>query len=335
LDIVNGKHDGFFKALMEQPGTAGALLRERLPKAVADALGPGEPKLIEGTFIDEELRESRSDRLYRMELKAGGSAYVFCLVEHKSAPDARIAWQLLRYMVRVWDRVDRENGGRGKLPPVIPLVVYHGAEEWTAPRRFSGMVAASQEMAAQLLDFPFEVMDVGRVENDALSRQRVLRVGLVLMKYAMVKTGNPPLEEVAAALRQAKDQPDGFLGQLLGYIIGAYELIDEAALSQVLKRAMPEKEKEMLSIAAREWLAQGEAKGRAEGEAKGKAEGRAEGEAKGEAKALVRVLERRFGRVPAKYLRAIAAAQNGQLDSWLDRAVDAPTLKAVFGQTAH
>ena len=319
MDIVNGKHDGFFKALMEQPGTAGALLRERLPKAVADALGPGEPELIEGTFIDEELRESRSDRLYRMELKAGGSAYVFCLVEHKSAPDARIGWQLLRYMVRVWDRVDRENGGRGKLPPVIPLVVYHGAEKWTAPRRFSGMVAAGPEMAAQLLDFPFKVVDVGRVENVQLSRERTLRFGLIVMKYATLVTQENCVEVTQVALEAGKGVEGEFFWTGVGYMIRTYEPLDLPTLSRVLKRVMPEKEKDMLSIAAREWIAQGKAEGRAEGEAK----------------ALVRVLERRFGRVPARYLQAIAAAQNGQLDAWLDRAVDAPTLKAVFGQTAH
>jgi predicted transposase/invertase (TIGR01784 family) len=327
VDIVSGKHDGFFKALMEQPGTAGALLRERLPKAIADALGPGEPELIEGTFIDQELRESRSDRLYRMELKAGGPAYVFCLVEHKSAPDARIAWQLLRYMARVWDKIDREAASRGKLPPVVPLVVYHGVTEWTAPRCFSGMVEASAEMAPHLLDFPFEVVDVGRVDDAELSRQRVLRVGLLLLKHAMVEANEPSIEVVAAVLEQVKGEPDRFLSQVLRYIIGSYEQIDKASLVEVLKRAMPEKEKQMLSIAAREWLA--------EGRAEGKVEGKAEGKAEGVATALLRVLARRFGDVPAEVRDRVSNAAIGELEAWLDRAVDAPTVQAVFGPSAH
>jgi len=89
LDIVNGKHDGFLQGADGAARTAGALLRERLPKAVADALGQASPSSSRATFIDEELRESRSDRLYRMELKGGRSAYVFCLVEHKSARRTR------------------------------------------------------------------------------------------------------------------------------------------------------------------------------------------------------------------------------------------------------
>jgi flagellar biosynthesis/type III secretory pathway protein FliH len=90
---------------------------------------------------------------------------------------------------------------------------------------------------------------------------------------------------------------------------------------------MPEKENEMLSIAARQWLAEGRAEGRAEGEARGKAEGKAE--------SLVRVLEKRFGSVPAVYLDAIAAAETGALEAWLDRAIDAESIEAVFAPSTH
>ena len=34
------RHDQFFKRLLEQPGAAGALLRERLPPEIAKLLGP-------------------------------------------------------------------------------------------------------------------------------------------------------------------------------------------------------------------------------------------------------------------------------------------------------
>jgi flagellar biosynthesis/type III secretory pathway protein FliH len=104
-------------------------------------------------------------------------------------------------------------------------------------------------------------------------------------------------------------------------VIRTYGPIDEAALSQALKRTMPEKEKEkeMLSIAAREWLAQGEAKGKAEGEAK----------------ALLRVLERRFGEVAAEVREVISRAASDELEAWLDKAIDAPSIEAVFGPSAH
>lgn len=48
-------HEHLFRALMERPEAAGALLRERLPPAVAPWM-VGEPALVEGTFLDAELR---------------------------------------------------------------------------------------------------------------------------------------------------------------------------------------------------------------------------------------------------------------------------------------
>jgi hypothetical protein len=77
---------------------------------------------------------------------------------------------------------------------------------------------------------------------------------------------------------------------------------------------MSDKEQEMLSRAARELLAEGEARG----------------EARGETKALTRVLERRFKPLPAHVLRPIWSAGSGELEAWLDRSVEAPSLDAVF-----
>ncbi|MBF0626333.1 MAG: Rpn family recombination-promoting nuclease/putative transposase [Magnetococcales bacterium] len=48
-------HDRFLKALLSAPETAGTLLRERLPKEVAEALSPEPPELVDSSFVDEEM----------------------------------------------------------------------------------------------------------------------------------------------------------------------------------------------------------------------------------------------------------------------------------------
>ena len=78
-------------------------------------------------------------------------------------------------------------------------------------------------------------------------------------------------------------------------------------------------------------LAAGEALGEAKGLAAGKAEGLAAGEALGKADTLRTFLIRRFGPLPADVRARIDAADLDQLDAWLDRLLDAPTLEAVFG----
>ena len=52
------RHDQFFKRLLDQAGTAGALIRERLPAVVAERLSSGAPELVSGSFVDNEIRAS-------------------------------------------------------------------------------------------------------------------------------------------------------------------------------------------------------------------------------------------------------------------------------------
>lgn len=63
-----------------------------------------------------------------------------------------------------------------------------------------------------------------------------------------------------------------------------------------------------------------------------RAEGRVEGEAAGEAKALIRLAEKRFGPLPPALREQILAADADQVEAWFDRAIDAPSLNAVFGE---
>ncbi|MEI5617513.1 Rpn family recombination-promoting nuclease/putative transposase, partial [Streptomyces brasiliscabiei] len=81
-----------------------------------------------GSFVPAELREYRTDRLYRVRLDSAGPALlVHCVVEHKSTPDPRIGLQLLGYKAQIldwWDRTEgRDTDGRRQpLPPVVSVV---------------------------------------------------------------------------------------------------------------------------------------------------------------------------------------------------------------------
>lgn len=63
---------------------------------------------------------------------------------------------------------------------------------------------------------------------------------------------------------------------------------------------------------------------------KGMQHGMLQGQRQGEAAALTRVLRRRFGELSATDQARIAQAELAELECWLDRALDASTLAAVF-----
>jgi predicted transposase YdaD len=126
----------FFRQTLQRPGVAAEFLRLYLPEGIVARLDLRRVTLEEGAFVDEKLRRHFSDMLYRVGVKGGGDAFVFFLLEHKSAPDERVV-QLLRYMALAWDRLPLP------LPLIIPVVVYHGAAPWRVSRRLSGLFAPS------------------------------------------------------------------------------------------------------------------------------------------------------------------------------------------------
>ncbi|WP_299436997.1 hypothetical protein [uncultured Rhodospira sp.] len=79
----------------------------------------------------------------------------------------------------------------------------------------------------------------------------------------------------------------------------------------------------MVSLAAQEWMAEGEKLGEARGEARG--------EMRAMRQALRRTLTLRFGPLPDDVATRLDSLPPDALDSAFDRAVTAPDLAGVFG----
>jgi len=140
------------------------LMRSALPDHVLGLLDLSRLSFTQDTFIDQNLRGSYSDLLLTTRLVSGERALIYLLVEHKSHPDRWTLLQLLRYMLGIWSReiaVRKVLARRGRrktahhsahrgtdadkahyhaeapsLPVIIPLIFYHGAQEWRHPTSF-------------------------------------------------------------------------------------------------------------------------------------------------------------------------------------------------------
>ena len=76
--------------------------------------------------------------------------------------------------------------------------------------------------------------------------------------------------------------------------------------------------------------AEGLEKGLAKGLEKGLAKGLEKGRAEGKAELLLRLLRRKYGRVPAGVAKRLRGAASGDLDRWADRVMTAAGLEDVF-----
>ena len=92
-------------------------------------------------------------------------------------------------------------------------------------------------------------------------------------------------------------------------------VISNEVLHETLERIVPDRKERIAG-----WLTQPYYE-------KGKAEGKAEGEAR----VLARLLEKRFGDLPASVRRRLFTADVAAIESWVERAFDAPDLHSIFG----
>ncbi len=309
-------HDRLFRGLLDLDGTARALIREWLPPEVGALLTDDPPEPVDGTFVDEALRTSQSDRLFRAKLKAGGDLFLYVLFDHKSTAEPGVILQLLGYLCRIWVRNAEGKAERFRiLPPILPFVVYHGAAPWTVSLSLRDTIAAPDEISAFQPEFRYSLIDLGPIPDRELSAYPPLRAGLLALKYAHRQSD--PETVLVQVFADAKDLPPLFR-MLVVYTTAVYRDVSPATLRKVIRRVRPEWEEEMLSIAAREWMAEGQAKGHAEGRAEGRAE------------MLLRQCRRKFGEVPDTVDERVRAASIDQLDEWGERVLDAGSLDEVF-----
>jgi predicted transposase YdaD len=322
MSKVHAAHDHLFKLLLELPGVARALLSERLPAPLRERLEGEEPQPVPGDFIRRGLNEIRSGLVFRQRL-CGGQACLYALIEHKSGRDDAVGFQLLGYLSAGWRDLRGQSEELGCEPLIVPLVVYHGVPEWSLPCRFSDGLPVDDELRPLLLDFPIEVFDVGRGDEMKLSSHPWLRGGLRLLRHGVRAV---PREEkralLVSVLTDLRGVPDYFLQASANYILNRWVPVSRKDLSRALRVAMPDKEAVVISKAAQEFIK--------EGERRGVRKGRKEATLGTEAKILLLQLSQKFGPVPEGVEKRVRVAALGQLETWLDRFVEAKTMEDVF-----
>ena len=317
-------HDRFVKALLSDPEKAGVFLREWLPKAIADSLSPEPPLLVSGSFVDEELREHLSDRLYLAKTLSGRPALLYMLMDHKSSPDPKVGWQLLRYVVEALKQWEREHPGWKKLPAIVPFLFYHGATEWRIPDDFLALVDVEEGWQPYLLNLRFPIFDLGKIPDRHLSRHPNLRAWLLAAKYA---TRKEQQREVKGFLIEVLSDSGEDFPVIVRYMMETYHSFGEDIFREIIRRVRPEEEATMMSQFAQEIIAKGKPEWFRQGEQ--------QGEQKGEANMLSRLLQRRFGDTPTWARDKIAQADLPTLEAWSLRILDAQSLEDVFGSVSN
>ena len=252
---LSNPHDRFFRYLLGHPQRARTFIQHVLPANVVGHLALDTLQVEQTSFVDPDLRSHQGDLLFRVRLaRSGKEAYLYVLFEHKSYPDPWVAWQLLRYMVRIWEaKWHREQ----RLVPIVPVVVYHGERRWRAAPVFSALLDAPDDMRVYMPDFQYLLYDLSVYEDVQLRADVLLRAGLLLMKYIQRPELREHLEQVATLMAEVLRSETGIEAAiaLLRYLAEAGRHVSEEDVQRVVK-ALPGGG-EIMATVAQKWKEEG------------------------------------------------------------------------------
>jgi predicted transposase/invertase (TIGR01784 family) len=327
--LSSSPHDALFKAVLGNPEHARGALRSAMPAALAEVFDWPTLAPCPGNFVDPALRERYTDVLFSVTWRGGGEALLYILFEHQSTSDGRMAFRCLRYLVRIWERWLTDHPRAEVLPVIVPVVLYHGAQPWSAPVAFDALLdipeAVRPAIAPHLVQFTYLVDDLSEIPDDRLRARAMTALGRLVEACFKHARTRPDLLDIlsgwADVVREVVRAPHGLeaLALVMRYILLVNDHVEPEALQAFLERVAGPEAKDTVMTAGERLIQQGEARGLQKGIQQG------------ERALLLRQLRKRFGnQVDDATERRLEAASAEQIAIWAERVLSAATLTELL-----
>jgi len=286
-DEIEHPHDRLFRAVFSDAAEAAGLLQAAVPQELRENVDWNSLRLVEGTFVDDDLRQSESDLMFEVGYgQETDRLRLYLLFEHQSTPDVWIRYRLLKYCCRIWDTDLRNDPLRTRLQPVVPIVFYQGGRSWQHSAEFADLFPAGVRDWPWVPRFEHVLLDQTRLHPGDVEGATMGRIVQLLMMAAFGRHAGAALE--TAAKLAASLVSVGTVDYIRTIAVYLFSIPDKAAadaFDEALQRHQGGRGGGIMSY-AQELLEEGRAKGRAEGKAEGKEEGREEGLQRGKVEAV-------------------------------------------------
>ncbi len=263
MDEIVNPHDKLFRQTWSDLDTARSFLQHYLPQEVLSLVALDSLEICKDSFVEKELEAYYCDLLYRVEL-AGAQGFIYILFEHKSFADRLTALQLLEYMCKIWRLFLKQNTS-GRLPVIIPLVLYHGRSgRAPAGTRLASLLDGPIEaLAAYIPDFSYELYDLNRFSDEQIKGTVMAKVAMLLFKHIFDPQVRDKLPAVLALLANlAEKQTAGqYLETVFRYIINNIDDVSADELTDIVKDSLSAKQGEMVMTLAEKLRKEGFEKG--------------------------------------------------------------------------
>jgi predicted transposase/invertase (TIGR01784 family) len=232
-------HNNFFDAFFDEKEVTESFLKEYLPAEITRDLDFTTLQIDKESFVDKKLLKHFSDTLYHIRYKQD-PAYVYFLFEHKSRLKKKkkklTPFQLLKYIVQIWDRHLRRHKEVGTLPPIIPIVIYHGETEWGVSTDFLSLFDVPGCIEKYIPNFRFELFDISHMPDEHIKGVVLLKILFLTFKYIFNPELFERLEDIFRLLMELEDRTRGteYLEVLLRYLSSSAEHVSLEELRETV-----------------------------------------------------------------------------------------------------
>lgn len=329
LHAPKNQHDRSYRRLFSHPRLVEELIRGFFGQEWVEHLDFTTLERVNASFVTKNLRAREGDMIWKLRTREGRKIYVYLLLELQSSVDRFMAVRLMGYESLLYqDLIKRgELTTDGKLPLVIPIVLYNGETAWSAALDVAELIEAVDPNADRFRPvFRYRLIDERSYSLDELRERK----NLAAVLFWLEKTPEPAdlqrgIELLVESLSGPGDSElrSAFAGWLQLVRLPGQGLTEEE-VPEVLGL---EEFRTMLEKRVEEWNQILLERGRQEGEKKGRQEGRRESR-----DLLLRQLEIKFGTIDARTKARVRAAGSERLLEWAERLVTAEKLGDIFAR---
>lgn len=254
-------HSEFFVNVIGRRENALDLLKQILPKTIQRHLVLDSLVIEKGSYVDEKLHDHFSDLIFSVKLKNGSVGRIYCLLEHKSAPEYLVALQLLRYMALEWNEMLKQEKIYGnRLPPIIPIVVYQGNDDWPVSQEFQTVVDfPSDDFKAYVPNFHYALWNLVDLDEQKLQESLVLKYYVQICKAL----NSPKLPDYVFDLVEAfiktldSKKATEYIEIFFSYLARSSGRVSKETFEKALKRLPEGGGKKIMNTLAEQWKEEG------------------------------------------------------------------------------
>jgi hypothetical protein len=174
--------DASSKLIFSDPILCAQFLRGYVDLPMLKDVQPEDIEDVTERYTHMFVEERYSDVVKKVHIRTNETpCFLVSLIEHKSDVDYNVVMQVFRYMVFIWEDYEKEMEKKHKgisktknflYPPVLPIVFYDGADNWTAATRLHDRIFLSDVYGKYIPDYQCVLVQLKDYSNAELMKKK-------------------------------------------------------------------------------------------------------------------------------------------------------------------